>query len=178
MLIKKLTNQLTVILPSVFVVTATFSGITFSAEPTLKLIPILTLEIAQKIAHACETRQVKNNKPPVNIAIFDQGANLILFHRMTDATLGTAAVAMEKGKSTANFPVSTRQWGAATYGEKGSPGIAFIPNISTVTGGIPIVTSDGAHLGGIGVSGSSGDDDEACALAGLEVVKTYLSTTP
>ena len=174
MLIKKLTNQLTVILPSVFVVTATFSGISFSAEPTLKLIPILTLEIAHKIAQACETRQIKNSKPPVNIAVFDQGANLILFHRMTGATLGATAVALEKGKSTANFPVSTRQWEIATYSKKGSPGIAFLPNIITIAGGVPIITPDGVHLGGVGVSGSSGDDDEACALAGLEAVKRYL----
>ena len=161
-----------------FTVVISVSTHTFSAELALKLRPVLTLEIAQEIARVCEAKQINTNSAPVSIAIFDQGANLILFHRMTGATLGTAAVAMEKGKSTANFPVSTRQWGDATYGKKGSPGIAFLPNITTITGGVPIVTSDGVHLGGVGVSGSSGDDDEACALAGLAAVKQYLSTTP
>lgn len=146
-----------------------------STKPTLLLQPTLTLEIANEIAQACEARQKANKKPPVNIAIYDQGANLILFHRMTGATLGTAAIAMEKGKSTAYFSVPTRQWGRATYGEKGSPGIAFLPNITTITGGVPIVSAEGVHLGGIGVSGSSGDDDEACALAGIEAVKQYLT---
>ena len=137
---------------SLFLVAAiTLSGTVVSAELALKARPTLTLEIAR----VCETRQIKNKSAPVNITIFDQGANLILFHCMTGATLGTAAVAMEKGKSTAYFPVSTRQWKAITYGEKGLPGIAFLPNITTVTGGVPIVTPDGVHLGGVGVSGSS-----------------------
>ena len=149
-----------------------------AAESVLTVRPILTLDIAKRIAAACEARQIQEKRPPVTIAIFDQGANMVLFHRMAGATLGATAVAMEKGKSTAHFPVSTRQWATAAHGEKGSLGIAFLPNITTFTGGVPIITEGGIHLGGIGVSGSSGDDDEACALAGLDVVKKHLSKPP
>ena len=143
-----------------------------AAEPLLSARSVLTLNIAKKIADACETRQIQGKRPPVSIAIFDQGADLILFHRMPGASLGATAVAMDKGKSAANFPVSTRQWAAVAHGEQGALGIAFLPNITTVVGGVPVITSDGVHLGGIGVSGSSGDDDEACALAGLDLIKS------
>ena len=149
-----------------------------AAESVLTVRPILTLDIAKRIAAACEARQIKERRPPVTIAIFDQGANMVLFHRMAGVALGATAVAMEKGKSTAHFPVSTRQWATAAHGEKGLLGIAFLPNITTFTGGVPIITEGGIHLGGIGVSGSSGDDDEACALAGLDVVKKHLSKPP
>lgn len=149
-----------------------------SKEFTLIERPMLSLGIAKEIAKACEKRQLSNNRPPVAIAIFDQGANLLLFHRMTYASLGSTAVAMEKGKSAAHFPIATRQWEVASYGNNGSPGIALLPNITALAGGIPIITSSGIHLGGIGVSGSSADDDEACALEALNAVRKYLIATP
>ena len=148
------------------------------ADTTPSLInrPVLTLATAQRMAKACEARQLSQKRPPVSIAIYDQGANLLLFHRMTRASLGSAAVAMEKGKSTAHFAVPTRYWGKAAYGDKGSLAIAFSSSITTLTGGLPIKTEQGVHLGGIGVSGSSGDDDEACAQAAIDAVKADIST--
>jgi len=161
-----------------FIVTIFVSMESKPSELTLQLRPTLTLEIAQKIAQACELKQGENKRVPVTIAIFDGGANLVLFHRMTGASLGSVTVAMEKGRSAANFPVATGQWGDYTFGEQGSPGIAFLPNIITIPGGVPIVTPNGDHIGGVGVSGSSGGDDEACALAGLTAVKQHLITVP
>ncbi|MDC0004459.1 heme-binding protein [Porticoccaceae bacterium] len=151
---------------------------TFATDLGLKTRPALSLALAQEMAQACETRQIANKRPPVSIAIYDTGANLILFHRMTGTPLGATVVAMKKGKSTAHFPTATKQWSAAAYGKNGTPGIAHLPNITTITGGLPIMTAEGVHLGGIGVSGSSGSDDEACAQAGLDAVKSYLTLKP
>ena len=173
-----ITKGFAVTSPLIFIVILTLLNLKAVAEPALVVRPMLTLDVAQEIARVCQARQISNQRPPVTIAIFDQGANLVLFHRMTGAALGATAVAMEKGKSTANYPVSTRQWAGATYGEKGSLSIAFVSNITTITGGVPIMTPDGVHLGGIGVSGSTSDDDEACALAGLDAVKKYLVAEP
>ncbi len=36
------------------------------------------------------------------------------------------------------------------------------------------MTSDGQHIGGIGVSGATGDQDEECAQAGLDAAKGML----
>lgn len=111
----------------------------------------------------------------MSIAIYDRGARLILFYRMTGATLGASSIAMEKGKSSAHFPVATRQWALAVQGKQAPSGIAFLPNITAIAGGLPIRAADGAHLGGIGVSGSSADDDEACAQAAIDAVKDTLN---
>lgn len=162
---------------SISFIAITLSASAFSAEPSLKMMPSLTLEIAKEIAGACEARQLTNNRSPVTIAIYDQGANLILFHRMTGASLGTSDVAMHKGSGAAHFPAPTKYWAKAAYGKSGSPGIAELPHIVTLAGGVPIVTSKGVHLGGVGVSGSSGDEDEACALAGIDAIASYLSPT-
>ena len=64
---------------SISFIAITLSASAFSAEPSLKMMPSLTLEIAKEIAGACEARQLTNNRSPVTIAIYDQGANLILF---------------------------------------------------------------------------------------------------
>jgi len=36
------------------------------------------------------------------------------------------------------------------------------------------MTADGVHIGGVGVSGSTAQSDEACAQAGLDAVKDEL----
>ena len=65
-------KQLTI----VGVILLMISSNTFSAEPTLTVKPVLTLEVAKVIARECEARQIEIKHPPVSIAIFDQGANI------------------------------------------------------------------------------------------------------
>ena len=36
------------------------------------------------------------------------------------------------------------------------------------------MTADGVHIGGVGVSGSTAQNDEACVQAGLDAVKDEL----
>jgi len=39
---------------------------------------------------------------------------------------------------------------------------------------LPIMTEDKVHIGGIGVSGGTSDQDEMCAQAGIDAVKDSL----
>jgi uncharacterized protein GlcG (DUF336 family) len=43
-----------------------------------------------------------------------------------------------------------------------------------IQGVLPIMTVGGVHIGGVGVSGSTAQNDEACAQAGLDAVKDAL----
>jgi glc operon protein GlcG len=45
-------------------------------------------------------------------------------------------------------------------------------------GGLPVTTADGVHVGAIGVSGGSPDQDEACAQVGLDAVADQLKANP
>jgi glc operon protein GlcG len=54
------------------------------------------------------------------------------------------------------------------------PGIAQVPGIVAFAGGLPIITADNVHIGGIGVSGGTADQDETCAQAGIDSVKDVL----
>ena len=148
------------------------------SESHLITTPALSLALAKTIASTCEQVQIDHQRPPVAIAIFDQGANLVLFHRMEGVTVGASHVALAKGKSAALFAISTRQLGELSHGKNGVPAIAYLEGVVTLTGGIPIASAKGEHLGGVGVSGSSASDDESCALSGVAAIKNALSSQP
>ena len=80
--------------------------------------------------------------------------------------------------SSANFPFPTRVFGELAFGKDGKPGavpgIANVPGLITFAGGLPVMTANKAHIGGIGVSGGTADQDEECAKAGLDAVQNDL----
>ncbi len=140
--------------------------------------PILTLEVANKMADACEAARAKGGWRPVNIAIVDDGGHLKLFRRQENAFLGSASIAQDKARTSAMLPFSTRMVAEISFGKDGQPapvpGLAFSPGLAAFAGGLPIMTAGGAHIGAIGVSGASADEDEQCAQAGLDAVKDML----
>lgn len=133
--------------------------------------PILTLDVAKKMAAACETK-AKQEGWKMNIAIVDNGGNLKYFLREDDAFLKSIEIAQLKAGTSAGFPFSTKQVGeiAATR----VPGIAFVPGIVTFEGGLPILTADGKQIGAIGVSGGTAEQDGMCAQAAVDAVKSDL----
>lgn len=140
--------------------------------------PILTLDIAKAMADACEAMAVAEGWRPVNIAIFDDGANLKLFRRQENAFLGSIQVSQMKGHTSSMFPFPTRVFAELGYGKDGEPGmipgIVEIPGIASFAGGLPIMTAGGQQIGAIGVSGATADEDEACAQAGIDAVADML----
>jgi uncharacterized protein GlcG (DUF336 family) len=139
--------------------------------------PILTLDLAKKMTAACEAKAQQQGWK-MNIAIVDNGANLVVFERMDGAFLGSIYVAQHKAITSVDFPVPSRSVAEAAYGKDQqpprAPGLAAIPGIVLVPGGLPILTADKTLLGAIGVSGSTSDNDEQCAQAGLDAVKGEL----
>ena len=132
--------------------------------------PILTLDVAKKMAAACESK-AKQEGWKMNIAILDSGGNLKHFARMDDSFLKSIEIAQLKAATSAGLPFSTKQIGEIAAKV---PGIAFVPGIVTFEGGLPILTGDGKHIGSIGVSGASAEQDGLCAQTGLDAVKNDL----
>ena len=148
-----------------------------SAGMAIETKPALTLDMAKKMVAACEAK-AKQEGWKLNIAVVDDGANLVAFDRMDGAYLGSIQVAQHKAMTSANFPFSTRMFSELAFGKEGKPGvvpgIANFPGIVTFSGGLPIMTATKAQIGGIGVSGATSDQDEQCAQAGLDAVKDEL----
>src|SRR6516164_1038032 len=133
----------------------------------LEMRPILTLDVARKILEACIAKAQQQGWK-MHVAVLDIGGNLKAFARMDDAQLISEEVAMRKAYTAAALPRSTRETAELAYSnpERRPGGIAFLPHVAVIQGGVPI--------GGVGVSGSTAQNDEACAQAGLDAVKDAL----
>jgi uncharacterized protein GlcG (DUF336 family) len=140
--------------------------------------PVLTLDMANQIVAACVALATAEEWRPVNVAVFDDGGNLKAFQRMDNAFLGSIQIAQMKGHTSTVFPLPTRVVAELAYGKDGEPGllpgISEIPGIAAFPGGVPIMTGDGHQLGGVGVSGASGDQDEQCAQTGIAAIASML----
>jgi uncharacterized protein GlcG (DUF336 family) len=103
----------------------------------------------------------------MNIAVVDEGGNLMAHVRMDGAWIGSIDVAMNKAYTSRAFQIFTSklaansQPGNQLFGIHDSNG----GRIMIFAGGLPL-TSDGRVVGAIGVSRGSREQDEAVAEAG------------
>lgn len=106
----------------------------------------------------------------MNISVVDAGANLVAFARMDGAWLGSADISMRKAKTARYFDMPTGELGKLS--QPGGP-LFNIEHANggliTFPGGLPI-TSGSEVIGGIGVSGSSVENDHTVAQAGVDAV--------
>lgn len=107
----------------------------------------------------------------VNIAVVDAGGNLAAFLRMPGAFLHSIDIAIDKAYTAAGFGLPTGAWTEvlATHSRAVQAGIPMRPRMVCFGGGLPLKFG-GRVIGGIGVSGGSEQEDEACARAGLEAI--------
>ena len=130
--------------------------------------PILTAGAAMKMVHGCLTKADAEGWR-MHIAVMDNSGRLKAYFRMDDAQMLSQDIANGKAHSSAVAPLSTKQWGDNAFPQGGGPtAAAFVPGIIYFEGGLPIMTADGYHLGGIGVSGDTGANDAICAQAGID----------
>ena len=144
-----------------------------SAAMATETKPTITLDLAKKMAAGCEAKAKQENWK-MNIAVVNDGTNLIYFEHMDGAFLGSIYVSQQKAITAANFPFPTRAIGELAFGTNGKPGalpgIANVPGVVAFAGGLPIMTASKAQIGAIGASGGTADQDEECAKAGLDAV--------
>ncbi|MDR2011566.1 MAG: heme-binding protein [Rhodanobacter sp.] len=107
----------------------------------------------------------------VNIAVVDPAGLLAAFVRMPGAPLHSIGIAQDKAYTAASFGLPTSRWheALASHSEAVRQGLPLRPRFVAFGGGLPIV--EGRQLiGGIGVSGGSELQDQACAQAGLQAI--------
>jgi uncharacterized protein GlcG (DUF336 family) len=130
----------------------------------------VTLEQAEKLSEAAKEK-AKAIGVAMNIAIVDEGANLVSFHRMDNAWLGSVDIAIKKAKTARFFDMNSgeigklSQPGGPLYNiEHSNGGLISFP------GGVVLKDSSGKIQGAIGVSGGSVDQDHEVASAGAEAL--------
>jgi uncharacterized protein GlcG (DUF336 family) len=126
----------------------------------------VTLDAAQAIIAAAQ-RQAQEIRVPMNIAVVDEGNNLVAFARMDGAWLGSIDIAQGKAYTARAFDMGTDALAPLT--QPGQP--LFGINTSNqgrliiFPGGVPL-TADGAVVGAVGVSGGDVGQDQQVAEAG------------
>jgi uncharacterized protein GlcG (DUF336 family) len=107
----------------------------------------------------------------MDIAVVDAGANLKAFMRMDDAWIGSIDIAIKKAKTARFFNMPTgeigrlSQPGGALFNIEHSNG-----GLITFPGGLPLKNKQGDIIGGVGVSGSTVENDHLVAQAAAAAI--------
>jgi uncharacterized protein GlcG (DUF336 family) len=132
---------------------------------------MVTLEDARKIIAAAEKKATEIGQP-MNIAVADEGGNLVAHVRMNGAWIGSIDISIKKAFTSRAFDIST-----ADLGKNAQPGAQFYGieasnegRIMIFAGGIPL-KRDRKVVGAVGVSGGAGEQDQAVAEAGAAAFK-------
>lgn len=125
-----------------------------------------TLEDARRIIAAAEKKAAEIGQP-MNIAVADEGGNLVAHVRMDGAWLGSIDISIKKAYTSRAFDIATKDLAEHSQSGKQFFGIHASNDgrIMIFAGGVPL-RKGGKVVGAIGVSGGSGEQDHAVALAG------------
>jgi uncharacterized protein GlcG (DUF336 family) len=129
----------------------------------------ITLEQAENIIEACKA-EARTVGQPMNIAVVDDGGNLVGFVAMDDTKLIGEDIAQKKALTAVYFQMDTRdlvplvQPGAALYGIESTTGGRLV----VFAGGVLLRRPDGVVAGGVGVSAGTVDEDHQVAEAGRQ----------
>jgi uncharacterized protein GlcG (DUF336 family) len=130
----------------------------------------ITLEQAERISAAAKAK-AKEIGVPMNITVVDEGANLVAFHRMDNAWLGSIDISIRKAKTSRYFDMNSGEIGKLSQPggplyqiEHSNGGLISFP------GGIVLKNKEGKIVGAIGVSGGSVEQDHEVAEAGAQAL--------
>ena len=128
----------------------------------------MKLADARRVIAAAEKKAADLGQP-MNIAVADEGGNLVAHVRMDNAWIGSIDIAQKKAFTSRAFDISTKDLAAHSQSGGQFFGIHASNNgkVMIFSGGIPL-KKEGKAVGAIGVSGGSGEQDHAVAEAGVK----------
>ncbi|HET8551615.1 MAG TPA: heme-binding protein [Gammaproteobacteria bacterium] len=123
----------------------------------------VSLEDARRLIVAGE-QKARDIGQPMNIAVVDNGGNLVAFAHMDGAWKGSADIAINKAFTSAMFELPTK--GLSEKAQSGGPFFGIhVSNQGRVMifdGGLPL-KQDGQLVGAVGVSGGDNKQDQTVA---------------
>jgi len=127
---------------------------------------MITLADARRVIDAAEKKADEIGQP-MNIAVVDQGGNLVAHVRMDKAWMGSVDIAINKAWTSRAFDIATKD--LAELSQSGDQFFGIHASnrgrVMIFAGGIPL-KRDGEVVGAVGVSGGLGKQDQAVAEAG------------
>jgi uncharacterized protein GlcG (DUF336 family) len=127
---------------------------------------MVTLADARRVIAAAEKKAAEIGQP-MNIAVVDQGGNLVAHVRMDNAWIGSVDISINKAWTSRAFDITTKDLGKNSQSGDQFFGIHASNHgrVMIFAGGIPLKRGNQV-VGAIGVSGGSGAQDHSVAEAG------------
>ena len=108
---------------------------------------------------------------PLSVAVLDPGGHLIAFKREDRSGILRFDIAFGKAWGALGMGFGSRELAA-----RATAAPAFINSIALASGGrlvpvpsgVLVLDADGEVIGAVGISGDTSDNDELCAVAGIE----------
>jgi uncharacterized protein GlcG (DUF336 family) len=151
---------------------------TQSASPDLVVAADMSLSVAQALLDEVQS-QATARGVRLAAAVVDRGGNTVACMRMDGAQLGAGSLALDKAVTAVSFGHPTRAWLSSSAPGGSDWGLAHTLGGRAIVfpGGLPVFAAGGL-VGGVGVSGTASDVDEACAEAAVVAQKLTSSPTP
>lgn len=138
---------------------------------------IVTLDQADRLIDAAFAAAVEHGFAPLCAAVLDAGGHLIAMKRQDGASPYRIDIACAKAAGCIGMGVGSRRIAAnAAKVPAFYAALNVLRPILPVPGGVLIRSADGVILGAIGISGDTADNDETCAVAGIEAASMMADT--
>jgi uncharacterized protein GlcG (DUF336 family) len=132
---------------------------------------MITLDQASDVIEGALQYARSKSLPPMTVAVLDSGGHLVAFKKEDGSSLLRETIARAKAWGALGMGVGSRSlapraahhpafFAALTAMSEG--------NIVPVPGGVLVRCVEGRLVGAVGVSGDVPDNDEACAVKGIE----------
>ena len=139
---------------------------------------IMSLSLASSIVDAALARGRLASFMPLSVAVLDAGGHLVAFKREDRSGILRFDIAFGKAWGALGMGFGSRELFNRTNANP-----TFMAALTAVSGGrlVPVpsgvlILDQGEVIGAVGVSGDNSDNDEICALAGVEAAGLQAKT--
>ncbi|MEI2386795.1 heme-binding protein [Breoghania sp. JC706] len=139
----------------------------------------LSLATAQTIIAAAMDKAAELRIKPITVAVLDAGGHLTALARQDGSSIMRPQIAYGKAYGALAVGTGTRWLNANAESRphfiqalNGASGGSIIP----VPGGVMIRDGQGKPVGAVGITGDTSDNDEACAVAGIQAAGLVADT--
>ncbi|MDD7186449.1 MAG: ATP:cob(I)alamin adenosyltransferase [Clostridia bacterium] len=146
------------------------SGIVAEVVKRIMKQRILSLETAKKIIEEVEKESRNRGKKAV-ICVCNEQGNPIAVHVMDGAFLISFDVAVKKAYTAVALKMPTLKLNDLVKSGQTFYGLQNLDKVMTIGGGVPLYRN-GILVGGLGVSGGTGEEDDSLARFGADIFNT------
>ena len=133
----------------------------------------LTLDMASQIVDKALEKRKEMGFVPLTVVVLDAGGQMVALKREDNSSLLRPEIAMGKA-----WGVLGMGFGGRELARRAKIAPAFFNALSDMSGGrmvpnpggVLIRSASGAILGSVGISGDTSENDEICAVYGIEFV--------